>query len=77
MLFVIKVYLCIVFKIWVGFDKLDGVLENLLKLFKYIDIIEVKKEFIEKYFGKFVDEYVFVEFDVEKIWREGLEERRR
>lgn len=72
-----KAYLCTAFKTWAGLDKLDGVPENLPKLPKHTDTIEVKKEFIEKHFGKFVDEYVLVEFDVEKTRREGLEERRR
>ena len=77
MLSATKAYLCTAFKTWAGLDKLDGVPENLPKLPKHTDNIEVKKEFIEKQFGKFVDEYVLVEFDIEKTWREGLEERRR
>lgn len=77
MLSATKAYLCTAFKTWAGLDKLDGVPENLPKLPKDTDNIEVKKEFIEKQFGKFVDEYVLVEFDIEKTWREGLEERRR
>jgi len=44
------------------------VLENVLKLPKHTNAIEVKKELIEKQFGKFVDEYVLV-FDVEKACR--------
>ena len=72
-----KAYLCTAFKTWAELDKLDGVPENLPKLLKHTDTIEVKKEFIEKHFGKFVDEYVLVEFDVERAWRKGLEERRR
>ena len=77
MLSATKAYLCTAFKTWAGLEKLDGVPENLPKLPKHTDTIEVKKEFIEKHFGKFVDEYVLVEFDVERAWRKGLEERRR
>ena len=34
----------------------------------------VKTEFLSKHIGKFVDEFVLVEFDVERAWMEGREE---
>lgn len=48
---------------------MDGVPENVLKLPKHTNTTEMKKEHIEKQFGKFVDEYVMVEFDIEKACR--------
>ena len=77
MLSATKAYLCTAFKTWAGLDKLDGVPENLSKLPKHTYTIEVEKEVIEKHLWKFVDEYVLVESDVEKTWREGLEQRCR
>ena len=70
-----KAYLCTAFKTWAGLEKLDGLPSNLPKLPTSSDTIEIKKEFIEKHIGKFVDEFVLVEFDVEKAWMEGVEER--
>ena len=43
MLSATKAYLCTAFKTWAGLDKLDGVPENLPKLRKHTDTIEVKK----------------------------------
>ena len=70
-----KAYLCTAFKTWAGLEKLDGVPSNLPKLSNSSDSIEIKKAFIEKHIGKFVDEFVLVEFDVEEAWMEEIEER--
>ena len=70
-----KAYLCTAFKTWAGLEKLDGVPSNLPKLPNSSDSIEIKKAFIEKHIGKFVDEFVLVEFDVEEAWMEEIEER--
>ena len=35
----------------------------------------MKTEFIEEVIGKFVEEFAFVEFDIEKAWREQQEQR--
>ena len=34
-------------------------------------------EFLESYLGKFVDEFVLTEFDIEKKWEEENERRRK
>lgn len=75
MLSATKAYFCTAFKTWAGLEKLDGVPSNLPKLPNSSDSIEIKKAFIEKHIGKFVDEFVLVEIDVEKAWMEGIEER--
>ena len=35
----------------------------------------MKTKFIEEVIGKFVEEFAFVEFDIEKAWREQQEQR--
>lgn len=71
MLSATKAYLCTAFKTWAGLEKLDGVPVNLPKLPTRSETAEVKKEFLFKHIGKFVDEFVLVEFDVERAWREA------
>lgn len=74
MLSATKAYLCAAFKTWAGLEKLDGVPANLPKLPTSSDTTEVKKEFLVKHMGKFVDEFVLVESDVERAWMEAREE---
>jgi len=63
--------LCTAFKTCAGLEKIDGVPVNLPKLPTRSETAEVKKEFLFKHIGKFVDEFVLVEFDVERAWREA------
>jgi len=74
MLSATKAYLCTAFKSWAGLDTLDGIPVNLPKLPTSSDSIELKKEFLAKHIGKFVDEFVLVEFDAERAWMEATEE---
>jgi len=55
MLSATKAYLCTAFKTWAGLEKLDGVPVNLPKLPTRSKTAEVKKEFLFKHIGKFVD----------------------
>ncbi|XP_078365968.1 uncharacterized protein LOC144650183 isoform X2 [Oculina patagonica] len=74
MLSATQAYLCSAFKIWAGLEKLDGIPVNLPKLPQSSDTTEVKKEYLFTQIGKFVDEFVLVEFDVERAWMEAREE---
>ncbi|XP_068733624.1 uncharacterized protein [Montipora capricornis] len=74
MLSATKAYLCTAFKTWAGLDTLNGIPVNLPKLPTSMDTIELKKEFLAKHIGKFVDEFILVEFDVERAWMEAREE---
>ena len=74
MLSATKAYLCTAFKTWAGLDTLNGIPVNLPKLPTSRDTIELKKEFLAKHIGKFVDEFILVEFDVERTWMEARED---
>lgn len=66
MLSATKPYLCAAFKTGAGLDTLNGIPMNLPELPTSSDSIELKKEFLVKHIGKFVDEFILVEFDVLK-----------
>lgn len=74
MLSATQAYLCSAFKTWAGLEELDGVPVNLPKLPKNSDTTEVKEEYLFTEIGKFVDEFVLVEFDVERAWMEAKNE---
>ena len=74
MLSATKAYLCTAFKTWAGLDTLNGIPANLPKLPTSWDTFELKKEFLAKHIGKFVDEFIMVEFNVERAWMEAREE---
>lgn len=74
MLSATQAYLCTAFKTWAGVEELDGVPINLPKLPKTSDTTEVKEEYLFTQIGKFVDEFVLVEFDVERTWMEARNE---
>ena len=74
MLSATQTYLCSAFKTWAGLEELDGVPVNLPKLPKNSDTTEVKEEYLFTQIGKFVDEFVLVEFDVERAWMEARNE---
>ena len=67
-------YLCSAFKTWAGLEELDGVPVNVPKLPKNSDTTEVKEEYLFTHIGKFVDEFVLVEIDVERAWMEARSE---
>ncbi|XP_015766493.1 PREDICTED: uncharacterized protein LOC107345296 isoform X5 [Acropora digitifera] len=77
MLSATQAYLCSTFKTWAGLEELDGVAVNLPKLPKNSNTTEVKEEYLFTQIGKFVDEFVLVEFDVERAWMEARNESGR
>lgn len=64
---VIKLYLCEVFMEWVGLESMQSILRNIIVLILYF-LQEKKVKFLNEIIGVFVDEYIFFEFDVEKVW---------
>ena len=74
MLSTTKAYLCSAFMKWAGLLTLDDKPVNLPKLPSETDSAEVKEDFLHKHIGKFVDEFVLVEFDVERAWKEASQE---
>lgn len=74
MLSATQAYLCAAFKTWAGLEDLDGVPVNLPELPKKHDTTEVKGDYLFTQIGKFVDEFVLVEFDVERAWMEARKE---
>ena len=75
MLCATKAYLCCAFMSWAGLDSLDGLTPTKIKLLDEKARDEEKTKFIEEIIGKFVEEFAFVEFDIEKAWREQHEQR--
>ena len=69
--------MCFAFMKWAGLQTLDDKPVNLPKLPSETDSAEVKKDFLHKHIGKFVDEFVLVEFDVERAWKEASQEQQR
>ena len=74
MLSATQAYLCTAFKTWAGLEELDGVPVNLPEIPNKSDTAEVKGEYLFTQIGKFVDEVVLVEFDVERAWMEARKE---
>ena len=56
---------------WAGFKSLNDISPQNIKLPRPDSAKEEKKEYLEKVVGKFVDEYVMVELDAEKVIRKG------
>ena len=74
MLSVTKAYLCEAFMTWAEMPNLDA----LPSWFKEVQTEEdhsLKWQILECHLGKFVDEFVLTEFDVEKAWRKQAEQR--
>ena len=70
-----KAYLCCAFMSWAGLDSLDGLKPTKITLVDEKASNQMKTKFIEEVIGKFVEEFAFVEFDIEKAWREQQEQR--
>jgi hypothetical protein len=66
-----KVYICSAFMTWAGFKSLNDISPQNIKLPSPDSAKEEKKEYLEEVGGKFVDEYVMVELDAEKVIRKG------
>ena len=76
MLSVTKAYLCCAFMQWAGIETLDGTPEN-ITLPCEASSHEERVNFLNCTIGKFVEEFVLVECDVEKAWREQQEQKRQ
>ena len=61
---------------WAGMETLDGTPVN-IKLPLGTSSHEEKENFLSSTVGKFVEEFVLVECDVEKAWREQQEQKRQ
>ena len=75
MLSATKAYLCKAFMTWAGLEKLDGTPTKIC-VPSSDNSEEEKKSFFNATIGKFVEQYVLTEFDVEKKQREEVEKRR-
>lgn len=71
-----KAYLCCAFMQWAGMEKLDGPAVNVVLPLE-TSSHEEKENFLSSTIGKFVEEFVLVECDVEKAWREQQEHKRQ
>ena len=71
---VTKAYLCEAFMEWAGMESIDGKAEK-IKVPTQHAFRENKTKFVNETIGTFVDEYVFPEFDVEKMWRLQQEQK--
>lgn len=74
MLSATKAYLCCAFMEFSGTKSLDELPSN-LKLPPHDSNKEIKSRFLKDTVRKFIDEYILVEFDIEKAWREEVEEK--
>lgn len=76
MLSATKAYLCSAFITWTEISNTSNtpswVTSNLRKNATVLE----QWEFLRIFLGKFVDEFVLTEFDIEKKWREAQEEQR-
>ena len=70
-----KAYLCCAFMSWAGLDSLDALTPTKITLIDKKASDEQKTKFIDEVLGKFVEKFPFVEFDIEKAWREQQEQR--
>jgi hypothetical protein len=75
MLSATKAYLCEAFMTWAGLEKLDGTPTKIC-VPSNESSEEEKQSFIDATVGKFVEQYVLTEFDVEKRQRDEKQEKR-
>ena len=75
MLCATKAYLCCASLSWAGLHSLDALTPTKITLIDKKASDEQKTKFIDEVIGKFVEEFAFVEFDIEKAWREHQEQR--
>lgn len=76
MLSATKAYLCCAFMDWAGMPTLNAVPSN-IKLPPAESRQEEREEFITNTIGRFVEEYVLVECNVQQAWREQQEQKRQ
>lgn len=74
MLSTTKAYLCEAFMTWADMPNLDAV-PSWFKEVQSAEDHSTQWQILQSHLGKFVDEFVMTEFDVEKAWREQVEQR--
>ena len=77
MLSATKSYLSSAFLTWSKINSTTETPTYVTKMLKKDASIEEQWQFLQSYFGKFVDEFVLTEFDIEKKWEEDNERRRK
>lgn len=73
MLSATKAYFCCVFMQWAGLEELGGTLAN-ITLPKETSSKEERWKFIMDTIVKFVEEFLLLECNIEKVWREQHEQ---
>ena len=76
MLSATKAHLCVAFMTWAGISSIEESPSWLGDIFSQ-KCPTAQWELLQVHIGKFVDEFVMTEFDIEKTWREQLEQRRK
>ena len=71
-----KAYLCNAFMTWAHISSADASPSWFSEVEGQKDP-SAKWESLQLHLGKFVDEFVMTEFDIDKVWREQLEQRRQ
>ena len=71
-----KAYLCNAFMTWTQISSTDASPSWFSEIEREEDS-SAKWARLQLHLGKFVDEFVMTEFDIEKSWREQLEQRRQ
>ena len=77
MLSATKSYLCSAFITWAEITSTKDTPSYVTENIKKDASITEQKQFLESYLGKFVDEFVLTEFDIEKKWEEENERKRK
>lgn len=77
MLSATKAYLCCAFMQWTGMESLNGVPVNIKLPHPETSTENEREDFLKSTIGRFVEEYVLVECNVEQAWREQQEQRRQ
>ena len=76
MLSATKAYLCSAFMTWAQISSTDAS-PSWFDEIKSKEDPSAKWASLQEQLGKFVDEFVMIEFDIEKTWRKQLEQRRQ
>ena len=76
MLSATKAYLCCAFMQWAGMEEMSGTPVK-IKLPPKASSQEDREKFLTDTVGKFVEEFVLVECDIEKAWREQHDQKRQ
>ena len=77
MLSATKSYLCSAFLTWADITSTKETPSYVGETLKKDASPAEQWQFLQSYLGKFVDEFVLTEFDIEKKWKEEIERKRR